>query len=153
MLWIEFLPIIHGILWQKSIGKSLMRCEDTMNFFKPKKTNELTGNEMSQICDLFYNVFNKEKKIYDFKRQFLNTHLGYSYHSIIEVDKRIVGINSIIPYRYNFFGNEKLFTLSVDTMIKKEYRSLPLFTQMTKAVYKLAQEDGVSLVFGFPNDG
>ena len=116
-----------------------------------KKTSELSETEMHQICLLFKNVFNKEKSIEGFKQQFLNTCKGYSYHAFYMVDNEIVGINSIIPYEYNFFEVTKIFCLSVDTMVKKEYRSLPKFTKMTKSVYKLAKDDEVSLVFGFPN--
>ena len=51
-----------------------------MNFIV-KRTNELTQIEKQQICDLFLDVFKKEKSLKDFEKQFLNTTKGYSYHS------------------------------------------------------------------------
>jgi len=64
----------------------------------------------------------------------------------------IVGINSLIPYEYIVKDKNHIFALSVDTMTKKKYRSLSSFVKMSKTVYKEAKTDGISVVFGFPND-
>lgn len=123
-----------------------------MNFVT-KKTNELTIEEKKQICNLFLDVFNKEKTLESFDKQFLNTSKGYSYHSLmINEDNLIVGVNSLIPYDYIYFEKQIVIGLSVDTMTKKEYRALPSFTKMAKMIYEEAKKDGVCFILGFPND-
>ena len=117
-----------------------------------KKTNELTQVEKQQICDLFLDVFKKEKSLEDFDKQFLNTTKGYSYHCLMIVDNLIVGINTLIPYDYIYFGKKVFIALSVDTMTKIEYRALPNFTKMARMVYEEAKNDGICFILGFPND-
>jgi len=117
-----------------------------------KKTSELSDNEKIQICNLFLEVFEKKKTIEEFDKQFLNTPLGYSYHAMICDFDNIVGINTIIPYDYNYFGKDTKFALSVDTMTKKEFRNISTFKKLAKMVYDEAKKDGVSFVLGFPND-
>lgn len=120
--------------------------------FELKKTNELTQIEKQQICDLFLEVFKKEKSLGDFDKQFLNTTKGYSYHCLMIVDNLIVGINTLIPYDYIYFDKKVFIALSVDTMTKIEYRALPNFTKMARIVYEEAKNDGVCFILGFPND-
>lgn len=124
-----------------------------MNEIFLKKSNELTINEKSQICKLFLEIMKKDKSIEDFDKQFLSTPFGYSYHAIMyNEENEIVAINTIIPYSYNYFGKDTFFALSVDTMTKKEYRSISLFRKLAKMVYDAAKNDGVTFVVGFPND-
>lgn len=120
--------------------------------FINKRTIDLTVTEKEQICDLFQEVFKKEKKVIDFERQFLNTYKGYSYHSLMYENEQIVGINSVIPYEYMMNGKKTQIVLSVDTMTKEEFRSLKSFLKMARDVYKMAKEDGIVFVLGFPND-
>lgn len=120
--------------------------------FIVKKTNELTQIEKQQICDLFLEVFKKEKSLGDFDKQFLNTTKGYSYHSLMIVNNQIVGINTLIPYDYIYFGKKVFIALSVDTMTKIEHRALPNFTKMARMVYEEAKNDRVCFILGFPND-
>jgi len=119
-----------------------------------KKTTELTKKDVNEICELFQTVFLKTMSPTDFFIKFTKNVKGYSYHSILlNNENEIVGCYSSIPYEYNYFGNKLLFGLSVDTMIKEEYRgSLFTFKKMAQNVYEKMNKDGVSFVFGFPND-
>jgi hypothetical protein len=116
-----------------------------------KKTSELSYLEKQQICDLFLDVFGKTKSVMHFEQQFSNTCLGYSFHSYIVDNGKVVGINSVIPYLYNFMGEKKIFALSVDTMTQKDHRSLPIFVKMARTVYSFAEKNGVCAIYGFPN--
>lgn len=119
-----------------------------------KKTNELEEQEKKELCALFENVFSKKMDLTDFKNKFEKNCKCYSYHSmLINEDNKIVGCYSCIPYEYNYFGNKLLFGLSVDTMIQEEYRGSPFtLKKIANAVYDEMKKDGVSFVFGFPND-
>jgi len=122
--------------------------------YKVKKTTELSLNEKNEICSLFLQVFKKEKTLDEFNKQFLNTTKGYSYHGlIISKSGSIVGCYSCIPSEYQYFSDNYIFGLSVDTMINKEYRGNPFnLKKIANLVYESMLEADIPFVFGFPND-
>jgi len=88
-----------------------------------------------------------------FEKRFLHSSNGYSYHSLLLADDLIVGSFSAIPYRYKYFGKEMTFALSVDTMIAKEHRGKPShLPEMANLVYQALVDDGIPLIYGFPNE-
>ena len=87
-----------------------------------KTTNQLTESEQKQMRDLFLRVFNKKMTKDTFDRKFFYTPRGYSYHGLMLHEDIVVGAFSAVPGRYNFFGEEQIFSLSVDTMIDTKYR-------------------------------
>lgn len=118
-----------------------------------KKTGELSINEQSQIATLFNQVFSKNESVVDFFSKYYWTTPEGSYHSLMKVDDNVVGCYSVIPYEYKFFDSNVTFGLSVDTMIDKDYRGSPFnLKKMATAVYDKLLIDGVSFVFGFPNE-
>jgi len=118
-----------------------------------KKTNTLNKNEIQQYCTLFSDVFNKQMSIEEFFKKYQNNAFGYSYHSFILDNDIIVGSYTVIPYKYNFFGSDMVFGLSVDTMIKDKYRGSPFtFKKLANNVYNELKKDKIPFVFGFPND-
>lgn len=124
-----------------------------MNFIV-KKSNELTIAEKQQICNLFFEVFEKKKTVQDFDKQFLGTFKGYSYHGLMIVDDtKIIGCYSTIPIEYSFYDKIFTFALSVDTMISDEYRGNPFnLKKIANLVYETLLQDDIPFVFGFPND-
>lgn len=122
--------------------------------FIAKKTSELTMEEKRAICVLFQDVFAKVMTINEFDIKFLNNDLGYSFHCMMVLENgSVVGCYSTIPCKYDFFGKELIFGLSVDTMISKCSRGTKgaLFT-MSEKVYALLQHSSIPFVFGFPNE-
>ncbi len=118
-----------------------------------KKTHELSNSEKQQICDLYAEVFKKVKLLDEFERQFAGTFLGYSYHVIINDQKRIVGSWSFVPCRYFYFGSVQTFVLSVDTMIAQHYRGKSgTLLAMADLSYKALKNDNISFILGFPNE-
>ena len=119
-----------------------------------KKTFNLSETEQVEICNLFENVFNKQMSIEEFKNKFELNIMGYSYHSLLfNEENEIVGCYSCIPYMYNYYGKKLLFGLSVDTMIQEKYRGSPFtLKKLANTVYDEMKKDGISFVFGFPND-
>ncbi len=118
-----------------------------------KKTSELSGSEIKQIRDVFLSVFKKEMTQESFEKRFLNSADGYSYHGLLLDDDLIVGSFSAVPYRYKYFGKEMIFALSVDTMILREHRGKPSsLPKMANLVYQALIDDGIPLIYGFPNE-
>ena len=117
-----------------------------------KTTDQLTESEQNQMRDLFLRVFNKKMTKDTFERKFLYTPKGYSYHGLMLHEKTIVGALSAVPGRYRFFGKEHIFSLSVDTMIDPKYRGSGHIITMTNLVHQGLICDGISFIFGFPNE-
>ena len=121
--------------------------------FQLRKTNELALAEKERICDLFREVFDLEKPLEQFLSQFERNAFGYSYHGLMLDAGRIVGCYTSIPFRYHCFGKEEVFALSVDTMIHPDYRGSPFnLKKMAESVYAGLKADGITFVFGSPND-
>jgi len=79
--------------------------------------------------------------------------LGYSYHGLLRHAGEIVGSFSAIPYRYRYFGKELTFALSVGTMIAQEHRGgKDNLKKMAESVYGAMIDDGIPLIYGFPNE-
>jgi hypothetical protein len=116
-----------------------------------KRTDQLLGSEQEQMRDLFLRVFNKKMTRDAFERKFFHTPKGYSYHGLMLCEKTIVGASSAVPKRYKFFGEELIFSLSVDTMIDPKCRGGCHFIKMINLVHQGLINDGIPFIFGFPN--
>jgi GNAT superfamily N-acetyltransferase len=117
-----------------------------------KKTFELSDSEQFEILTLFNVIFNKDRIIVHFRNQFLKTILGYSYHSILYDDNKIVGSFSFIPSYYIIENKQYLATLGVDLMIQKEYQGQGFFFDMFSECINYMRNEGVVFIILFPND-
>lgn len=118
-----------------------------------KRTAQLSECERGQFRRLFERVFDKKLSEEQFARKYSQTPLGYSHHGFMVVEGQIVGAYNLVPYRYECFGIQQFFGLSVDAMVDQEYRSGPFnLVKMARLVYEEAARDGVVFAFGFPND-
>ena len=125
----------------------------TKQDFVFKKTNQFSLEEQKLFCKLFSQVFQKDMSIQQFNRKYLHTPLGYSHHGLMFAEGTIVGAYNLIPYRYRCFGAERLFGLSVDLMIAKEYRVGPFsVVEIAKLACDGAKQDGIDFLIGFPNE-
>lgn len=120
--------------------------------FIVKKTTELSKEEIAQINTLFEKVFGKHRSEQEFLNQSVFNPLGYSYHSLMIDDGVIVGLNSFVPSYYLVYGTKYLFANSTDSMVDKPFRDFFNFNDMIQAGFKKMKEDGVSFVYGYPND-
>lgn len=119
-----------------------------------KKTTELTNAEISQYCQCFTRVFDREKDSSVFRSEFANTCLGYSFHSLlIEEDGTVRGGYTSIPMTFEVNGETMLFAFGVDLMVDVDLRSdVSNLLSIIKANDKVLKEAGVKCFYGFPND-
>ena len=120
--------------------------------FITKKTNELSKDELQQLKDLFEEVFERPTSIEGFLKNYTSNYLGYSYHTLIIKDNRIVGSNSLVPINYYIDGRIFRFVNSGGTMIGKSCRGIENFYDMIKESYRNAESEGFIACTGFPND-
>lgn len=117
-----------------------------------KRTDELSKEELVGIAELFERVFEKKRSVETHLAQFVNNPLGYSYHSMIVDNDRIVGINTYVPVYYLVNGEKVLFANSIDSMVDKAYRDFFAYKDMVDLAYKKMKEEGVLFAYGYPND-
>jgi hypothetical protein len=119
-----------------------------------KQSKYLSSEQVVDICNLFERIFEKKMTPNDFKKKFLSNTFKTSYHALLLSDNhKIVGCYTSIPQQYIYYGKEMTFGLSVDTMIDNEYRGNPFtLKKLANIVYDSMKDDGISFVFGFPND-
>lgn len=119
-----------------------------------KKTNELTEAEITQYCQCFSRVFDREKDPSVFLSEFAHTCLGYSIHSLlVDADGSVRGGYTAIPMSFEVNGETMLFAFGVDLMIDVDLRSdVANLMSIIKANDKALKEAGVKIFYGFPND-
>lgn len=121
--------------------------------FLIKKTTDLTEIEISKICLLFGEVFiGHSKSTGEFKDEFLNTALGFSFHALMVDGDEIVGAHSLIPCHYIIEEKSVLMAFSVDTMIRKKYRDFFNLKNLVDLTEQESRKHGIYFIFGFPND-
>jgi len=133
-------------------GRAPYPARDAVTQVVFKTTNQLLESEREQMCSLFLRVFTKNMTMDAFDRKFLCTPRGYSYHGLMLHEETVVGALSAVPARYRFFGEERMFCLSVDTMIAPEHRGGGHMLTMANLLHQGLVRDGVPFIFGFPNE-
>lgn len=116
-----------------------------------KTTDQLSESEQEQMRDLFLRVFEKKMTKDLFERKFFYTPRGYSYHGLMLHEEVVVGASSAVPGRYKFFGEELIFSLSVDTMVDLKHRGGGHFVKIVNLIHEGLISDGIPFIFGFPN--
>lgn len=122
-----------------------------MKFFV-KRTTECSREELRQMNDLFNEVFERNRPLNIMLNQYTQNPFGYSYHSLMIDDGRIVGMNVYIPVYFKRDGEKVLFADSVDSMVGKKHRDFFNYNDMVQAAYKYMKKEGVKFVYGYPND-
>lgn len=117
-----------------------------------KRTTEISDEEIVKIYQLFDEIFEQKRDITTFRKEYENTVLGYSYHSMLLNDGQIVGFHSCLPFYYLDNGKKFIAGLGIDTMVKKEHRDFFGVRDMFEACVKRMHEEGCVLRIGFPND-
>lgn len=118
-----------------------------------KSSIEITDDEWMEITDSFNANFPKGLNWQNFKKYFLNSYLGYAFHSLVlNNEGKIVGHTAFIPKKYQWNGTEILMAQSGSTFIDKEYRTdLLLYRKLYDALKKFVAEKGVQFILIVPN--
>lgn len=117
-----------------------------------KKTTELTSDEITLINRIFNDVMKRTRTEEGFKRLFLNTPFGYSYHVMLFEGEKLIGIHSGLPFYYLNNGKRFVAGLGIDTITAIGHRDFFNVRDMFAACEKVMKEDGCLLRIGFPND-
>ena len=117
-------------------------------------TNQLFETDWISYTNSFNQVFTRNFSIINFKEKYTNTCYGYSFHGfILDEDNNIVGGCSAMPYKYNYFGSERVFVLFVDAFVQNEYRKneFALFDAYSIVKEELKRRE-IPMIISVPND-
>lgn len=120
--------------------------------FIVKRTTECSQEELVQMNDLFNVIMKRDRPLELMLDLYSQTPLGYSYHSLIIDEGKIVGMNVYLPVYFLKDGEKVLFADSIDSMVSKPYRDFFNYNDMVLSAYKYMKNEGVKFMYGYPND-
>ena len=117
-----------------------------------KKTTELTEQEKNDLLSCFLEVFGHERSMEEMCNQYLNTPMGYCFHSLGYDEGKLVAAHNAFPVYY-WIGEKKVKAYyGGDTMVKKGYRDGFVFLDVVRGLGRHMDKEGFAFSFGFPND-
>ena len=113
----------------------------------------LSKKNLSDLDKLYQSVYNKSQCEDYFVKKYDTAYTGVEYTGFIAYDEKNspIAFYGVIPCFIRY--DEKLFLAaqSADTMTHPKYRYKGLFVQLANLTFDVCQEEGVSIIFGFPN--
>ncbi|HZX59394.1 MAG TPA: GNAT family N-acetyltransferase [Mucilaginibacter sp.] len=108
------------------------------------------------LCDLdklHTAVYGKRQAADYFEKKYDTAYLGVEYIGYIAYDNNRVPIAyyGVVPCFIRYNDQLYLGAQSVDTMTHEKYRFKGLFVQLANLTYDLAMDEGITFIFGFPN--
>lgn len=120
--------------------------------FLTKKTSELSDSEKEGIVGLFNDIFEKDRSVEYQINNYTQNVLGYSFHTFVKEDGKVIAHIADIPCYYKVNGEKKLFSDAVDGFVKKEFRDAFILIEMFQTHRKYLKNNGICVQFGFPNE-
>jgi hypothetical protein len=116
------------------------------------KIQELTENDYERIRFLYRHCFNITLTQKEFYRKYYNDNkfrtIGYF---AIDSNGKTGGFYGVFKDNLNYQNKSYLVAQSGDTMTHPSHQKKGLFLTLAKATYNKCIEDGIALIFGFPN--
>ena len=118
------------------------------------KTIELSDCDISSYLNIYNKIFETEKSVGVFKNEYMNTPLGFSYHTFLYNDSNdICGGYTLVPFAYKANDLDIYVVVGTDLFIIEEHRTdVGNIIQLLNASVKHAKENGITACIGFPND-
>lgn len=123
-----------------------------MSNFKPVwTTRSYREGDMMKLLELTEIATGKAMHIEKWRWLFEQCPGGKAVFKLGEHKDKIVGQYVIVPQKMIVDGKETLGALSCETITHSEYRKQGMFVTLAKEVFSKAVEQGVSIIYGFPN--
>lgn len=110
-------------------------------------------SKLQDLVILYKNVFNLRVTENYLKKKYDTSFTGHSYIGYIAYDSESVpaAYYGVFPCLLTFKGEKILAAQSADTMTHTNHRGKGLFIKLAQETFCLAKEEGIELIFGFPN--
>lgn len=106
------------------------------------------------IRDLYESVFDLPKSREFWRWRYLDNPTGRVaiLLAVSEEDSSLVGQYTLCPLAMKLGGQDVIGALSLDTMVHPAFRRQGMLTRLAEDLYRDVAEEGVPLVYGFPNE-
>lgn len=107
---------------------------------------------MKAFVNSFNEVFDIDLSESYFQQKYLQTPKGYSYHTYMIADNKVVGSCNVVPYQYLVGREMKTFGLMTDIFIHSSYRGNPLsMMKMISAIKEQLKKEDIPFLMAVPN--
>ncbi|GAA4094468.1 GNAT family N-acetyltransferase [Mucilaginibacter panaciglaebae] len=113
----------------------------------------LGAGNMDDLAALHQAVYQRSPAADHFPKKYDTAYTGAKYIGYLAYNqlKQPVAFYGVIPTLLWYDGKSILAAQSADTMTHPGYRNLGLFTRLANHTYTLCKQEGIRVVFGFPN--
>lgn len=112
----------------------------------------LTPEHAGDLQRLYKRVFGKKASIEQIRKKYDTSYLGKSWYGYFAFhNNEPVAFFGVIPVMLNYNGAKELSAQIVDAMTDPSHGRKGLYTQLAFKTFELLQLDGVSSIWGFPN--
>ena len=123
---------------------------DPHNSYQFRRLHE---GDLEGLADLYARCFPEPMPLTTLRNKFA-TPMRQKFVAYVATTEAgsIVASYGVYPVAMRIAGREVVGAQSGDTMTHPEHTKRGLFVRLAKLTYELAAEEGVALVFGFPNE-
>lgn len=112
----------------------------------------LSASNLKDLYSLFTAVYNKACPPSYFERKYDTTYTGVNYIGYLAyLDTTPVAYYGVVPTILSIRQQKVLAAQSCDTMTHPAHQKKGLFVKLARQSFELAKQEGIHLVFGFPN--
>jgi len=114
---------------------------------------EGNANDGPKIIELFRLVFGEIRTLEEWRWRFLDGPVKQLLIMLaLDHSENIVAHYALHPVWMTYRGKKELGAQSLDTMVLPEFRRKGLFGETASSCYKLAEKNGIKLLYGLPNE-
>ncbi|MGF7081299.1 GNAT family N-acetyltransferase [Mucilaginibacter sp. UYCu711] len=116
-------------------------------------TERLGLNNIADMDLLYKAVYGYERPVGFFQKKYDTDYTGVKYIGYLAYNQQHqpIAFYGVIPTLVWYNGKTVLAAQSADTMTHPGYRNMGVFRALANLTYALCKQEGISLVFGFPN--
>lgn len=113
----------------------------------------LSPDRMTDLYELYRNSFDDYVTLDTLRKKYDTSCFGLAFTGFLAYDSAGMpaAYYGVFPVLLDYKGTTILAAQSGDTMTHKDHRGKGLFVQLAKKTYGFARDNGVKIVFGFPN--
>jgi len=116
------------------------------------RIEKLNDENVQSLLPLYEKAFGKPISLIELKSKFNTKNWGLRNVGFISFfNDKAVGFYGVFPCEVEIGGEKVLIAQSGDTMVDPEHRRKKLFVVLAKKTFEFCEENGIALVYGFPN--
>ncbi|MDD4170411.1 MAG: GNAT family N-acetyltransferase, partial [Desulfotomaculaceae bacterium] len=116
------------------------------------KVSPYRPGDEHEIIKLFKLVYGRDMSMSYWRWRFTDNPAGSHMIDLCWNGSILAGHYAVSPVVMSIGGKEYLTALSMTTMTHPDYRKRGIFTILARSLYRRLQDQGVALVWGFPNN-